>query len=207
MSCLPGTSNLACMDWMAEEKDSKFQERQGQFAAQEYLQILIRKDRADIARLCEIPEGMSLNLWAYEHLRQVLLELNKLVTLLQHSCTKETCPTMMATPDYTFLCANHGPTPMQCSAVDYTLHSLAAYRALLNNSTIFPSRVKVADKSAKHFRDVIRRLWRIFAHCYFHHREIFDDFEQRTHLCRRFTVFSTQHGLVTPEQLVPSIEF
>ena len=49
---------------------------------------------------------------------------------------------------------------------------------------------------------VCRRVYRIFSHAYYHHREIFDAFEDKTHLCRRFTVFVTKYNLMSKDNLI-----
>ena len=38
-------------------------------------------------------------------------------------------------------------------------------------------RICVPEGSVKNFQSIARRLYRIFAHAYFHHRDIFDAFE------------------------------
>lgn len=38
-------------------------------------------------------------------------------------------------------------------------------------------RISVPEPSLKHFQSIARRLYRIFAHAYFHHREIYESFE------------------------------
>lgn len=52
---------------------------------------------------------------------------------------------------------------------------------------------------------VCRRVYRIFSHAYFHHRQIFETFEAETHLCRRFTVFVTKYKLMTKDNLIVPI--
>jgi hypothetical protein len=49
---------------------------------------------------------------------------------------------------------------------------------------------------------ICRRVYRIFSHAYFHHRAIFDSFEARTHLCRRFTLFVTKYNLMSKDNLI-----
>ena len=52
---------------------------------------------------------------------------------------------------------------------------------------------------------VCRRVYRIFSHAYFHHRQIFNDFEGQTHLCRRFTMFVTKYNLMSKDNLIVPI--
>jgi hypothetical protein len=39
------------------------------------------------------------------------------------------------------------------------------------------SRISIPPGSVKHFQSIARRLYRIFAHAWFHHRAVFDSFE------------------------------
>lgn len=52
---------------------------------------------------------------------------------------------------------------------------------------------------------VCRRVYRIFSHAYFHHRDIFDEFENQSHLCKRFTVFVTKYNLMSKDNLIVPI--
>ena len=49
---------------------------------------------------------------------------------------------------------------------------------------------------------VCRRVYRIFTHAYFHHRTIFDAFEAKQVLCRRFTLFVTKYNLMSKDNLI-----
>ncbi|CAG8453473.1 8771_t:CDS:2 [Diversispora eburnea] len=145
------------------------------FALQEYLQSLIRKDKENLDQLVELPPGQDEETWQYEHLRQLCLELNYLVVQLETECNRETCPEMKA-DEWMYLCAAH-QTSMNCCAIDYIVHTLDGATTLLNSHKYFPSRISIPDTSLKHYQPIARRLYRIFAHAWFHHREIFESFE------------------------------
>ena len=51
----------------------------GPFAAQEYLQELIRNDPSNIAKICEPYKEVYQSVWQYKDIRQFILELNLLV--------------------------------------------------------------------------------------------------------------------------------
>ena len=61
------------------------------------------------------------------------------------------------------------------------------------------------ESSVAKLGSVCRRVYRIFSHAYFHHRQIFEAFESDTHLCRRFTVFVTKYKLMTRDNLIVPI--
>ena len=74
--------------------------------------------------------------------------------------------------------------------------------SLLCSSTLFPSRVSVPNGSSHYFQSIARRLYRIFAHSYFHHNEIFTEFEEMTSLCKRFVYFVTMFKLMSSTLLI-----
>ena len=53
-----------------------------------------------------------------------------------------------------------------------------------------------------HFSSLARRLGRIFAHAFFHHREVFEAAEAENALYARFLALTTRFDLVPPEFLV-----
>lgn len=85
-----------------------------------------------------------------------------------------------------------------CSAIDYMIHTLDKATAIIQNSNNFSSRVRVRARvailptSTKHLRNSVRRLYRLIAHTYFHHPEIFEELENEMHLCARFTQFARE---------------
>ncbi|TPX31676.1 hypothetical protein SmJEL517_g05040 [Synchytrium microbalum] len=170
------------------------------FALQQYLQEQIRQDSSAITKLIQVPDTQDEDTWQYEHLRQTCLELNTLVVMLEPDCTYETCPEMKA-DEWMYLCAAH-LTPQSCCAMDYIIHTLDGTTALMNSPKFFPSRISMPEGSTKHFSNIARRLYRIFAHSYYHHREIFEEFEASTHLYARFLAFSTRFNLIQPKLII-----
>ena len=177
----------------------------------------------DVDLILLAPDTQDEGVWKYEHLRQFCMELNGLAVKLQAECKPETCTQMTATEQWIFLCAAH-KTPKECPAIDYTRHTLDGAACLLNSNKYFPSRVSIKESSVAKLGSVCRRVYRIFSHAYFHHRyqiitayfvgsvniyfrQIFDVFENDSHLCRRFTVFVTKYNLMSKDNLiVPMLE-
>jgi len=131
--------------------------------------------------------------WQYEHVRQFILELNLLVTTLKDVCKKETCPSMKGPDECMYLCAAH-KTAMECSAYEYMIHNLDHSTAILQNVKNFSSRVSIPE--VKNLDTIVRRLYRLFSHAYYHHREVFNEFETQMFLCQRFTEFTLKYGLL-----------
>ncbi|CDO75005.1 hypothetical protein BN946_scf184965.g7 [Trametes cinnabarina] len=201
------------------------------FQIQEYISLLIRLDVHNVERIVSIPGkdqndgsqnggskgedkdadkdgASSVNVdpacWVYEHLRRVAQDLSHpLITMLQQECTRQTCPEMKA-GEWLYLCVAHGNEGAmeQCCAIDYILHTLDSATALLNSPRAFPSRLSVPATSHRHFTSLCRRLGRIFAHAYFHHREVFEQAEAESSLYARFLALVKYFDLVPLEFLV-----
>ncbi|KAH9918752.1 Mob1/phocein [Epithele typhae] len=200
------------------------------FQLQEYISLLIRLDVHDVDKIVSIPgkgsdspdssdakteekEGekeatSNINVdeacWVYEQLRRLAQDLSHpLITMLQQECTRSTCPEMKA-GEWLYLCVAHGNDGAmeQCCAIDYILHTLDSATALLNSPRAFPSRLSVPPSSKRHFSSLARRLGRIFAHAYFHHREAFEQAEAESSLYARFLALTSKFELVPAEFLV-----
>lgn len=66
-------------------------------------------------------------------------------------------------------------------------------------------RVSIKESSVLKLGSVCRRVYRIFSHAYFHHRRIFNEFEEETSLCLRFTHFVTKYNLMSKDNLIVPI--
>ena len=67
---------------------------------------------------------------------------------------------------------------------------------------VFLLSLSIPQTSHRHFSSLARRLGRIFAHAYFHHREAFEQAEAESSLYARFLALTTKFDLVPPEFLV-----
>jgi len=63
-------------------------------------------------------------------------------------------------------------------------------------------RINIPPPSHRHFGSLARRLGRIFAHAYFHHREVFEQAEAESALYARFLALTCKFDLVPPEFLI-----
>ncbi|PVD30822.1 hypothetical protein C0Q70_10097 [Pomacea canaliculata] len=198
----PGTKSKDWCNW----PDESFEEMDSTLAVQQFIQQAIRRDVSKVEEILTPPDGQDEGVWKYEHLRQFCMELNGLAVKLQASgdCNPETCTQMTATEQWIFLCAAH-KTPKECPAIDYTRHTLDGAACLLNSNKYFPSRVSIKESSVAKLGSVCRRVYRIFSHAYFHHRALFDEYENETHLCRRFTLFVTKYSLMPRDNLIVPI--
>ncbi|CAG2167001.1 unnamed protein product [Oppiella nova] len=123
---------------------------------------------------------------------------------LETECSPQTCTQMTATEQWIFLCAAH-KTPKECPAIDYTRHTLDGAACLLNSNKYFPSRVTIKESSVAKLGSVCRRVYRIFSHAFFHHKTLFDEFENEMFLCKRFTAFVIKYNLMSKDNLIVPI--
>ncbi len=191
----PGMKGDEIRNYQIESAD----DIRGGFIAQEYLYHMLQKSPTAVEELVALPDGLKEKqynlIWEYEHLRAIVDQLTQLVVKLDCLCTPDSCPEMRVGDDWVFLCAAH-KAPQQCPAIDYIVHTLDATITVLNNRGMFPSRITVNAKGQKVFSSIYRRLARVFAHVYVHHREVFDDYEDETALCERFLVFGLEHKFI-----------
>ncbi|RXW21573.1 hypothetical protein EST38_g4266 [Candolleomyces aberdarensis] len=214
-----------------DDDDDDLHDGSSAFQLQEYISLLIRLDVHDVEAITSLPgkdsdssasedqkeekEGdksvaVDKWCWIYEQLRRLAQDLTQpLITSLQQECTRQSCPEMKA-GEWLYLCVAHGNegSMEQCCAIDYILHTLDSATALLNSPRAFPSRLQIPPTSHRHFASLARRLGRIFAHAFFHHKEIFMQAEVESSLYRRFLALSEKFELVPPDFLpIPSDAF
>jgi hypothetical protein len=214
----PGTKRKDLYNWI--NKSSKFTSSSN-FSTQELIQERIRLHPSKINKILQLPDEkeqqeMNLNIdessWIYEHMRQFLLDLNAFILAHKKVCTKETQPEMKITgaktsEDLVFLCSAFTP-PQLVSAIDYMVHTVTQSAQILNNPKLFPNRISISEKGMKEIKTITRRIYRIFAFSYFVHPEQFFEFEDKTHLCERYTRFLKVFNLMQKKQfLIPDQVF
>ncbi|KAJ5078033.1 mob-like protein phocein [Anaeramoeba ignava] len=194
-----GTPNSQLNQW----ESLPLNKMDGPFSLQQYIQQLIRKDPSDIEKIIELPEDQDKNLFIYEHLRQIIIDLHLFATFHNEVCTAEKQPIMKLTINGEQTCFLSGAfnPPREVSAIDYIAQTIEQTQDILNNSKLFPSRAYIPAESVGNFSTMFRRLYRIFAYSFFQHRELFDEFEKKYHLCERFTALSQKFQLMDPSLL------
>ena len=56
-------------------------------------------------------------------------------------------------------------------------HNLDFATSILQNIKNFNSRISIPPNSIKNIGTLVRRLYRLFSHCYYNHKDIFMEFE------------------------------
>ena len=172
---------------------------------------------ADLARqLAHPPQHTAKEIWLYELGRFLIQKTNAIIVALfsdTPACSAATCHEMRAS-EWQYLCAVHDP-PKSCSAIDYCCHTLDWAASTLCNSKLFPSRLglgsggagmsntggsdKVLLQQMKEITNIFRRVYRIYAHAWFQHREVFWRVEGKTGLYVFFKTVCDEYGLIQTE--------
>ena len=123
-------------------------------------------------------------------IKHILVNIDRLVvSRIGDLCTPSTCPKMIASEEWHFLCAPHADKPRDCAAIDYMKHTVDSC-----TSTLLLLCTKPASVVVKQFNSIMRRLFRIFGHLYFHHSEFFNRTEVETE-CAKIFRFLKEFGL------------
>ncbi|KAJ5175925.1 uncharacterized protein N7482_001802 [Penicillium canariense] len=165
-------------------------------------------------QLAEPPEGVDRSLWLYELCRFLTMKVNNLIIAFfaeNPPCSSQTCPEMRAS-EWQYLCAVHDP-PKSCCAIDYCCHTLDWATNTLTSPKYFPSRLTLGAEgsggpqaSIRHLTNIFRRLYRIFAHAWFQHRDVFWEVEGHDGLyvffktvCDMFSLIPEDNYTIPPE--------
>ncbi|KAA6400005.1 MAG: putative Mob1/phocein [Streblomastix strix] len=155
--------------------------------------------------LYDIPDGVQKNQWIYEQMRCFIMEIAQFAGELESECTGSNCPKMNA-GGFEYMCASH-LKPQACCAIDYISHTIETVWSLLNNKKQFADRKAITDKNVEALQGMARRLYRVFSHVYFQHKEsVFDAYEQATYLHVRFKLFSERYSLVTKDNFIDILQ-
>ncbi|KAF1926415.1 Mob1/phocein, partial [Didymella exigua CBS 183.55] len=160
-------------------------------------------DKDTARRLAQPPENVDKTLWLYELCRFLTQKVNAIIVALFSDtppCSSVTCPEMRAS-EWQYLCAVHDP-PKSCGAIDYCCHTLDWAANTLTSPKHFPSRLALGgDASTQHSQtrqltNMFRRVYRIFAHAWFQHRDVFWNVEADTGLYVFFKTVCDVYGLI-----------
>ncbi|KAK0654572.1 MOB-like protein phocein [Lasiodiplodia hormozganensis] len=160
-------------------------------------------DRTAAMKLAEPPPGVERALWLYELCRFLTEHANSILIALfadDPPCSAQTCPEMRAS-EWQYLCAVHDP-PKSCCAIDYCCHTLDWAANTLTSPKNFPSRLALgteantAHQQIRQLTNVFRRVYRIFAHAWFQHRDMFWKVENKTGLYSFFKVVCDTYNLI-----------
>ncbi|KAL9128557.1 MAG: hypothetical protein Q9217_002790 [Psora testacea] len=158
-------------------------------------------------QIATAPQNVDRSLWLYELTRFLVMRANDLIVSFFREippCSATTCPEMRAS-EWQYLCAVHEP-PKPCCAIDYSCHTLDWAAYILTSQKHFPSRLTLGSEASggtqqgvRQLTNIMRRVYRIFAHAWFQHRGVFWDVEGREGLYVLFKTVCDVYGLIPEE--------
>ena len=164
--------------------------------------------------LANPPEGVDRSLWLYELCRLLVMKANSLIVAFfeeKPPCSSATCPEMRAS-EWQYLCAVHDP-PKSCCAIDYCCHTLDWAANVLTSQKNFPSRLTLGSETTggsqqglRQLTNIFRRVYRIFAHAWFQHRQSFWEVEGTEGLYILFKTVCDAYALIPEENYTISPE-
>jgi len=181
-------------------KVTAISEKMGMYAVREHIEELIRNDYTQIERIIHFPRditGAEQQLrFVVESMKLFLVEVGFFVVFLSSQCNHTNCSKMQATNKFRYRCSAHRK-PKDCNAIQYCVHTLDLFTERMNHKEYHIQNTKINEKKAnKDIGDLCRRVYRIFAHAFFHHQQLFEEYESRHLLCTRFIMFFRTHKLV-----------
>lgn len=174
--------------------------------------MALSRDTAQI--IATPPEGIDKSLWLYELCRLLVLKANSLIVAFfdeRPPCSSSTCPEMRAS-EWQYLCAVHDP-PKSCCAIDYCCHTLDWAANVLTSQKNFPSRLTLGSETTggsqqgiRQLTNIFRRVYRIFAHAWFQHRQSFWEVEGKEGIYILFKTVCDSYNLIPEENYTISSE-
>ncbi|GMF49986.1 unnamed protein product [Phytophthora fragariaefolia] len=170
----------------------------------------------DLADCIQLPDGCQLDEWVAVHVIDFFNEISLLFGTISEFCTHGSCPQMSAGPCYTYLWADgvQQVTPISLPASEYVSRLLGWVERQLDDKQLFPeiySNTASSDGSGecnpkfmRAARNILKRLFRVYAHMYHNHLQNYVALHAESHLnfCfKRFVLFVRQFDLIEQKEL------
>ncbi|POM61723.1 Maintenance of ploidy protein mob1 [Phytophthora palmivora] len=169
----------------------------------------------DLADCIQLPEGCQRDEWIAVHVIDFFNEISLLFGTISEFCTHTSCPQMSAGPCYTYLWADgvQQVTPVSLPASEYVARLLEWVEGQLDDPQLFPDTYNTATSSSsgecnskftRAARNILKRLFRVYAHMYHNHLQNYVALHAESHLnfCfKRFILFVRQFELIEQKEL------
>jgi len=164
----------------------------------------------DLRLAVQLPEREDINEWLAVNTVDFFNQINLLYGSITEFCTPKSCPVMAAGPKYEYLWADGAKIkrPIKVSAPEYVDYLMTWVQDILDDESIFPSRVDVPFP--RNFQSVVKnifkRLFRVYAHIYYSHFQKIVTLGEEAHLntCfKHFYYFIDEFDLVEKKEMIP----
>jgi MOB kinase activator 1 len=164
----------------------------------------------DLRAAVKLPAGENLNDWLAVSVVDFFNQLSCLFAPVAEFCTPKTCPEMTAGPGfkYAWQDSEKYKKPTMLPANEYITNVMLWTEKYVNDEKIFPSdpSVPFPGDFQEIAKNIFKRLFRIYAHIYHHHRENIRSIGAEAHLntsFRHFVFFAQEFKLIPDDQLAP----
>jgi hypothetical protein len=92
---------------------------------------------------------------------------------------------MIAGNKWEFLCKQHGKDVKHCWAINYTSLNVKVRIQVLLNHRFYTDRFEIDDHPGLVLPKMIKYLYGILAHAFFHHSKLFNILKEKLKICER----------------------
>lgn len=161
----------------------------------------------------KLPRGEDENEWLAVHCVDFYNQINMLYGTITEFCSPQSCPRMIATNEYEYLWSfQKGQPPMAVSAPKYVECLMRWCQDQFDDETIFPAKLSGQFPPkfiSRYVVQMLRRLFRVYAHIYCHHFNEILELNLQTVLntsFRHFCLFAQEFELLRPADFGPLLE-
>mmetsp|Transcript_5279 Transcript_5279/g.6422 ORF Transcript_5279/g.6422 Transcript_5279/m.6422 type:complete len:219 (-) Transcript_5279:317-973(-) len=158
----------------------------------------------------QLPAEEDLNEWLAVNTVDFFNQINLLYGSVSEYCTDASCAVMSAGPKYEYWWADGDKIkkPIKCSAPEYMDYLMSWVQGILDDESVFPSRVDVPFPKSfvSVVKQIFKRLFRVYAHIYYSHFQKIVSLGEEAHLntCfKHFYLFITEFDLVNKAEIAP----
>jgi MOB kinase activator 1 len=157
-----------------------------------------------------LPAGEDLNEWLAVNVVDFYNQLSMIYATITEFCTPETCPQMSAGRGFTYAWQDgqRFRQPTELPAPVYIGLLMDWVSDQLADEQVFPSTIGVPFP--KNFdsviKNIMKRLFRVYAHCYHHHLQPLEQLDILKHMntsFKHFLFFTKEFNLISQDQLEP----
>lgn len=165
-------------------------------------------ENVDFNLIINLPEGEDLYEWYAYNVFDFHRQATMLFSAITEFCTPSSCPVMTAGSGYKYLWSEDGSKPCELCAPEYTAKLLKWIRCLLDNENVFPSTpgMPFGPDFENIIKTIMKRLFRIYAHFYYHHLQHFKALKIEKYLntsFKHFILFNAKYQLIDEKYLSP----
>ena len=165
-------------------------------------------DNTDFDLIITLPPGEDLLEWYAYNVFDFHRQVSMFFSTISEFCTSDTCPMMTAGSGFKYLWSDGVAVPIDLPAPAYISKLLDLIERQLDDEAIFPS--TPGKPFPQNFlvvvKNIMKRLFRVYAHFYYHHIEHFKVLKIEKFLntsFRHFILFNQKYSLIQQSQLEP----